>query len=239
MDLVINKNSIKRFLGIISLSGEHQIREALITIKKDSISCLVKSPTNTIGISAVLKGKFTDMEEIGIDDLSLFESSLGIQDKADEVAIKIKENKLSISSNKTKASLILRKPDYIKNKPKEEDFNKYVTAGSGNEFTLLQEDISKIMKAYNLIKSDNINIFSDDGKSVKFRFGRMDNEIETEVDLKNDVTPFKTNVNSFILFILNFLGEATISINQDNPTIVITSKKDNLEVTYIVAISGK
>ena len=238
MDLVVNKNSIKRFLGIISLSGEHQIREALISIRKDSISSLVKSPTNTIGISAILKGKFTDLDEIGVDDLSLFESSLGIQDK-DEVAIKIKENKLSITSNKTKASLILRKPDYIKNKPKEEDFKKYVASGSGNEFTLTEEEIDKIMKAYNLIKSDNINIYSEDGKSIKFRFGRMDNEIETEVDLKNDVTPFKTNVSSFILFILNFLGEATISIKQDCPTIIVTNKKDGLEVTYVIAISGK
>lgn len=238
MDLVINKNGLKRFLDVISLSGEHQIREALLTIKKDSISATVKSPTNTIGISAILKGKFMDLGEIGVDDLSLLESALGIQDK-EEVAIKIKENKLSIVSGKTKASLILRKSDYIKNKPKEEDFNKYVATGAGNEFTLLEEEISKIMKAYNLIKSENINIYSEDGKSVKFRFSRMDNEIETEVDLKNEITPFKVNVNSYILFILNFLTQATISIKQDVPVIVITDEKDNLEVSYIVAISGK
>jgi hypothetical protein len=238
MDLIVNKEKIKKFLGIISLSGEHQIKEALLTVKKDALTCLVKSPTNTIGISAILKGKFTEMEEIGIDDLSLLSSALTLQDK-DDVTIKIKDNKLSVASNKTKASLVLRKPDYIKNKPKEEDFKKYVSTGSGNEFTLVEEDIDKIMKAYNLIKSDNINIFSEDGKSIKFRFGRMDNEIETEIDLKNDVTPLKTNVNSFILFILNFLGEATVSIKQDCPTIIVTSKNDGLEVTYVIAISGK
>ena len=145
----------------------------------------------------------------------------------------------SVSTASTKASLLLRDSEYIKNRPKEEDFNKYISSASGNEFNINEEDIGKIQKAYNLIKSENINISSDNGKSIKFIFNKLDNEIETEIDIDNKIQPFKIIVNAYILNILNFLGEAVISIKKDSPIIYLTYKNDNLEVKYIIATLGK
>ena len=238
MEVTINKSNLKRFLNLISLTGENQIREALFTIKKDTITSFIKSPAGTVGLSATLKGKFQEVGEIGIDDLVLFENALNIQDK-EETILKITENKISISSGKTRASLLLRKPDYIKNKPKEEDFKKYITSASGNEFVLTNEDIDKVMKAYNLIKSEVVTVSSETGKSVKFLFSRLDNEIETEIDLQAEIKPFKTTVNSFLLYLLNLLEIVTISIKKDTQIILLTYKEDKIEATYIVAPYGK
>lgn len=238
IELVFNKNNIKRFLDLISLSGENQITEALLHFNKDCVSTLVKSPTNSIGLSANLKGNFGEIGEIGIDDLSLLKNILNLQDK-EEITLKIKANKLSIASIKTKASLLLRDSDFIKNKPKEEDFNKYVSSASGNEFSINEEDIERITKAYNLIKSENINIISDNGKDVKFIFNKLDNSIETEIDLEKEIQPFKVIVSSYFLNILNFLKEASISVNNGNPVVLLNHKEENIEINYIVQILGK
>lgn len=238
MELTISKEKLKRFLDLLSLSGENQINESLIEIKKDSISSLTKSPTNNLGVSISLKGKFNEIGEIGIDDLSLLKNSLNIQDK-DEIVLKIKENKIVISSGKTKASLLIRKSDYIKNKPKEEDFNKYITAASGNEMIITQEDIIKILKAYNLIKSETINMIGEE-KSVKFVFNKMDNEIETEILLADKITPFKTTITPYLLFLISLIGEEVlISTKQDSPIILVSYKKDDFEVKYVLSSYGK
>lgn len=237
-ELIINKLGMKRFLDSISLSGENQIKEALITIKKDSISALVKSPTNTVALSAVLTGLFNELGEIGIDDLSLLKSALNIQDK-EEVTIKIKDNKLNICSAKTKASLLLRGSDYIKNKAKEEDFNKYIESSKGNEFNLSSEEIDRINRVYSLIKSETVTIVSTNGNSVKFIFNKLDNEIETEIDLDSKIEPFKVIVNSYLLIILNFLEEATISIKKESGILYILYKKPDLEIKYILSTIGK
>uniref|UniRef100_A0A6M3JS17 DNA polymerase n=1 Tax=viral metagenome TaxID=1070528 RepID=A0A6M3JS17_9ZZZZ len=238
MKLVVNKDSFKRFLDLLTLFGENQIKEGLLNIQKDKISSLVKSPTNTIGIGVSLKGKFEDIGEIGIDDLALFENSLNIQSK-DDVSFEVKDNKIIISSGKIKSSLVLRKSDYIKNKPKEEDFKKHVDTASGNEFLLTKENISTLMEAFNLIKSDTV-VITGNSKSVKFTFNRLDNEIETSIDLKKEIKEFRTTVSSTFLFLLNLIKEDLIvSIKKDVPAILINHKNSEIEVNYIVAPYGK
>ena len=236
-ELCLNKIGIKRFLDIISLSGENQIKEALLDVKKDSISALVKSPTNTIGISASLSGIFNEFGKIGIDDLILFKNALNIQDK-ENVLLTITDNKINIASVKTKASLLLRNSEYIKNTPKEEDISKYISSVSGNEFIISEEDIDRINKVYNLIKSENINI-SSNGKTVKFIFNKLDNEIETEIDLKEKIEPFKIIVSSYILAIFNLLGEVTFSTKKNANIVLLSYNKENLKVAYILATLGK
>jgi len=238
MELTVIKNDLKRFLNLISLSGENQIREALFDIKKDSISTYVKSPTGNIGLYASLKGEFIDFGETGIDDLELLSNITNIQDKED-ITLKLKDNKLSIASTKTKASLILRSKEFIKNTPKKDDIEKYTSLSSGNEFNISKDDLDRILETYGLIKSETLKISSDNPKSVKFLFTRLDNEIETVLDVKKEIKPFKTTVNSYLLFLLKFLGEATLSIKQDVPAILIKHKKDRIETNYIFAPYGK
>jgi hypothetical protein len=234
MDININKGLLGRYLELITLSGQHQNKEALFVVKKDKITTLIKSPSNAVGTKATIAGKFEDLGVLGIDDLALLKNSVDFIQQ-EEVKLNVNKNTIVISSGKTKASLMLRNADYIKNSVSEEQFKSHEEKASGNSFVLSSDNIANIVKAYNIIKAPSLKIIGKE-KSVVFSFGRGDNTIETEVVLDKPIQPFTTTVDAiFIAILIPIYEPTTVSIKQDSPIISVKSKKDNIEVSYLIA----
>jgi len=234
MELIVKKADFKKFINLITLSGQHQNKEALFVVQKTGISTLIKSPTNAVGIRGILKGEYTEIGELGIDDLPLFMNSLDIL--ADTTAkINVKLNKIGIASGKTKASLMLRKSDYIKNNVTDEAFKNLLAKATGNEFTFGSEEIASMLQAYNLIKSPAVKITGKD-KTLTFSFSKNENTIDTDIELQKAITPFEVTVDSVLIALLcSINGKVTMSIKKDTPIILLQYDVPEMSITYLIA----
>ena len=234
MDLIVNKEQIKRFLQLVSLTGQNQNKEALFNITKDRIQTLVKSPTNAVGTKGVLTGSFIDIGDLGLDDLVLFNSSVGMIPEED-VKIKINQNKIVLSTKKSRASLMLRNAQYIQNSIKEESFQSHVEKATGNPFVLTAEQITQLTQTFNLVKSSTVKITGKD-KTITFTFEKNENELETVLDVTDVVEPFTVKVDTFLISILAEINDRiNISIKQDVPVILVNYDKKPFLLTYLIA----
>ena len=234
MELIVNKVAFKKFVNLITLSGQHQNKEALFLVQKTGITTLLKSPTNAVGIKATLKGEYTEIGELGIDDLPLFMNSLDIL-AGDTAKIAVKQNKISIASGKTRASLMLRKSDYIKNNVTEEAFKQLLVKASGNEFTFGSEEIASVLQAYNLIKSPSVKLTGKD-KTLTLSFSKNENIIDTDIPISKSVETFEATVDSFIISLLNSInGKVTMSAKQGTPILLLQYEVPEMTITYLIA----
>jgi len=235
MDVSIKSHNLKRFLELVSLSGEHQTKEALFNIKPDSITTYIKSPTNAIGIKGVLFGKFLDIGELGIDDLALFSNSVKMIAQ-DTVKLDVKENKIILQANKSKITLMLRKSDYIKNIVSEPAFNKHTKSASECEgFILSKESITQIIQTYGLIKSPAMTI-SGKGKTITFVFEKNENKSEIEIPIITTVQDFTIKVDAFLIGLLATITDNTqFYIKNGVPVILVDYTNPDMTVQYIVA----
>jgi len=235
MDISINSHNLKRFLGLVSLSGEHQTKEALFNVKTDSITTLIKSPTNAIGVCGKLFGKFSDLGELGIDDLALFMNSVKIITQ-DVVKLDVKENKVILRANKSKTTLMLRKADYIKNIVSEPAFKKHsASASECDGFTIAKEVIPQINQTYGLIKSPTV-IIKGKGKTITFIFEKNENQSEIDIPIVTEVQEFSTKLDAFFISLLVSIDDnVKLYMKQGVPAILVDYTNPDMSIQYIVA----
>jgi len=236
--LTINKKEFDDFLVGVSLRGQNLINEGIMDITKDNILCSVISPNKTIGVIGNLKGKFLTLGKLGVDNFTLLKDSLSLVD-GDIVSFDVLENKLSLSTKKSKINLVLRKLEYIKNSIPEDKLKDIENKSNGNEFTLKVEDIQNISKYCNLVKPKVLDILLK-GKTLQIIGDNNDNQFSLDVDVAEEVKEAKTKiVTEFLLDIFSVIkNDITISLNPSPNPIKITTKTDNLLISYFVAPIG-
>ena len=227
----INTKKFSRFLELVNVSGAIEIRECIMIGDKKALKVTAKTPSNTFGLNAKLKGDFADFETIGIDDLGLLRKVIALNDE--EVDITRKENTIIFKNKKTRAKLLLRNPKYILTAIEEDTYVKKAKTCKGNDFTLRKEDIQQIAKYYEVFKG-KVHISGSDN-IITFIFGIDENKAEVKIDIKEKVKPFKLSIAGFFVETLTQMtDDVVISAKTDMP-IILTTITDDYEVEYLIA----
>jgi len=236
----INIKQFARFLELINVSGSVEIKECIMIGDKKNLRVTARTPSNTFALTAKLKGDFSELETVGIDDLALLRKVISLNDE--EVDITRKENTIIFKNKTTKAKLLLRNPKYILTALEEDIYMKKAKAFKGNEFTLRREDIDKIAKYYEVFKgeifisgSDNVITFIFGEAGISEIAPMPQNTAEVKIAIKEKVKSFNLLVAGFLIeALIQIKEDVTVSANTDMP-MIINAKTDYSEVEYLVA----
>jgi len=220
-------------LDITRLSGEIEIKEIALDIKKDSISALAVSSNRVVALKGTLKGKFDDLGVIGIGDtqgfidvVSLFKS---------EIDITLNKNKLTLKEGTLKANTTLKSSQYVNNGIPEDKFNQLYTkvTTEGKPFVLEIENLKKIVDYLATIKSTEIE-FSGKKDAISINAKNVNDDITDDLPIKFD-GEFSIKLGKAILEVLSVMNEkVTITAKEPNP-VLINLKKDSMEINLLVA----
>lgn len=230
----INKDKLVKFLDYIVLTNKIENSQAIINISNEQITSLARLPNKVGGLKATIKGDFEELGELGVHDLKLFRDSLKSFDE-EEVILGLEKNKIVFTNEKGKhkVKILLRNKDYILNKIDEEGFDKYREMTKGNEFTLVEEDVKKVISYYNAIKSDEV-ILVGKGNEIALKLEKDENEIIDSFEV-GEVGDFKTKVSKIFIDLISVLkGDITLSIMSDKPIFVSVDDEDS-KFEYVLA----
>lgn len=229
------------FINFCHLKGEVENKELLIKCRKDSLSALaVHSPTQAkdVCVNARLLGDFSDMGEVGIDDLTLlknFLNSLNIENSK-QISLKKNENKLVCETKKHKFSCVLRAPAYIVNNVGEEKFLVHFKKVESNSFKLSASTLSEIIGQIKALQSEFI-VFTGTDKKLNIFLGRINNELEINLDLEKDVEKFQIKVfaNKFVDIISCLTGQDLNFYMKNDSPVVIELKSEKCLYQYLIS----
>jgi len=228
----ITKKLVK-FLELINISGSIEIKECIIKGSKEDLRVYAKTPSNAFALKAVLKGDYSELETIGIDDLTLLRKVISLNREVEEIDIAKKENTIVLKANKTKTKLLLRNTKYILTVLEEKDYEEKTKSLKDNQFTLTKDNIADLVRYYDLFKS-KVTIVGDK-KEIVIKVGAEENVGELKIDIKETVKPFDVYIAGFFVEALSQIGEdVTISAKTDAP-IIINYKTDDYSIEYLLA----
>ena len=222
-----------KFLELVNVSGTVEIRECIIESSKESLQIYAKIPSNTFALKAILKGDFSELETIGVDDLALFKKVVSLNKDIKEVEITKKENTIVFKGKNTKTKLLLRNPKYIMTTLDGKDYEEKRKLLVGNSFTLRKEDINQLSQYYDVMKG-KIYISGKDNV-ITFKMGVGENSSEVSIEVDEKVEAFEVAIAGFFLEALNQIADdVTVNVKTDMP-VIITSISDDYEIEYLVA----
>lgn len=209
----INKQLLLDFLNQIRLKGDVETVSVVFNISKSGIKAVSKSSNEILALRGVLKTELEDIGEVGIGNLSLFNSFVN-NISSENVIVEKKTNKLSLKSedNRFNVSVNLVNPEYIKLKVSEDKFEGLIKNSIGNEFTIDKETISKIKSYCDSIRAVDLILEGKD-KELTLKLFELDNSIVATFDLQEEVKPFKIKFqSSYLLNVLTTIQDkVTIS----------------------------
>ena len=220
-----------KFLDLVNVAGAIEIRECIAVGIKQDLKIIAKTPSNTFALKAVLKGDFSDIETVGIDDLALLKKVVELGDE--EIEIKKKENTLIFKNKTSRTKLILRNVKYILTALEEEAYDKKVKTLKNNSLVIRKEDIQQIAKYYDVFKG-KIYITGKDN-SVIFRFGTDENVSEVKIEVKNKIKDFDICIAGFLIeALLKIADNVTVYANTDMP-VILGTETDDYTIEYLIA----
>ena len=225
------KDTLLRFISLIHLTGAVELKECLIEGTKQALKVCAVTPSKTFALNAKLKGDYSDLGTMGIDDLYLLEKSISLME---DITLTKKENKLTLKDKTVKNNLLLRSPQYIMTKLEEERYIKATKDSRGNEFTLTKDDIKKIADYYDIYKS-SVEIQGEDNEIV-MKMTKEENSAELKIKVKEKVKSFQVLVAGlFVEALKNINTDVTVSIKTGKP-VLLSTKTDDYEVEYFIAL---
>ncbi len=230
----VNKNSLISLLKLCAVRGEIENKAFMLNINSN-IEIHTITPLQSFSVSAVLKGDYGKIGELGIGNVRLFVDMLNLI-PSDNVNITKESNKLLISSEdeKLKETYTLTGSDYIQNTFNPEKFKEISKVAEGNEFTLPKDVINYITNCVKIIGSSDLTI-EFDGKNLLFSLMNT-NSIIASFTLNAKIEPFNIKVKNTFLDMLNSIPEdadTSLSIKSDSPVLIRVVSKD-YTVNYLL-----
>jgi hypothetical protein len=228
----ISKNDFIKFIDLLRLKGEIENKSALLFANSKNIEVLAVSNTKTVATRGQLKLEREDLGEIGIDNLQLLRGI--VNTLGETIDLKRKDNKWILISKNVTAEVAILKNEYIKNKITNKEFEALLSKAGGNDFTLSPEGIKTIINIVNAIDTSYL-ILEGNGKWLSVKVDDNNNNILANIEMKEEVKPFKCKVGKNLLNILSQLeSETFFSISNNNP-IYIKNKSDSYIFEYLIA----
>ena len=236
----VNRIDLSKFLSLISLKGQIQNNELLLTVEKEVIKTLTISEDKSTIIRAKLKGVYDEVEEFGIADLSHFLKTVNIHEQAD-IDLSLNKNKLILKDKELKSSTILKEAEYIKNTLPEEKFDQVKASMEQNKITLSAVQIAKIIKYFELNASakreENGVTFTIKKNKLLLKFeGGSENVLEAEFELPNEVQDFQFKMGNVFIEVLMTIREGVDMYVGPN-MIGIIIDNDSMSFEFLVATS--
>ncbi len=224
------KDVLEKFISLIHLTGAIELKECLMEGTKKSLKVCAVTPSKTFALKAELKGDYSDLGIVGIDDLNLLEKTISLMNDID---LTKKDNTLMLKGKAVKNKLLLRSPQYILTKLEEEKYNEVSKNSKGNEFVLTQGDITKIYDYYSIFKSSII--LKGDKNEITIILKKGENTSELKLKIRATVKPFESLMAGiFVEALKNIDTEVKVSVKTDLP-VIIEAETENYKVEYFIA----
>jgi hypothetical protein len=232
----INKSRWVRFLNLVELSGDIQVKEVILDFTPTEVKVLAVTQNKTIAMRGTLKGEFKLTGQVGIDDLQLFRASISSMPD-DAITFIVKNNKIVLGSDteKVKISTVMRAIEYVQTALPEDKFATHAKKGQGNSFTLEHKQVSKILGYLNTLVSPSMGL-EGEGTTITLSIENNQNEIVADFDIKETVTKFKVKLAKFFAILLKTIGKGVeISITKNDAPVYLKINEDDIVIEYIMA----
>jgi hypothetical protein len=236
----INSEVFANFLNLIAISGSHSnsIKECIFRGTSNNLSVVAVTEGKTVAIKALLKGDFSSLGDVGIDNLPLLIKV--VSSCSGEIEVSKTANKLKINAGKkVKASLVLRNIQYVLNEIEASKFDVLYTKTCGNSFTLDKSFIESFKKYYGILGKE---IFiSGEDNDVAFSVVSSDNEIELTANVPEKVEKFSVKIGEIFFRTLGLINTEAISmsVKDGSNSIAVEVKTADYEVTYLIVLMVK
>jgi hypothetical protein len=229
----IDKDVFLRFIELINLGGDVEIRECVLRGDPDKLTVVAQTANKVLALQGELKGDYSELGVLGVDDLSLLKKVLS--KLSGEIEVSRSTNKLELSNGKkVNVELALRNTQYIFNEVDDNKFQGWVKTAEGNVFTIKKEDVLKFAEYYGVFGKD----VKVEGKSdtVAFKLNNGDNSFNFSFDLVEAIKPFTVKLSSLFVSCLGVVkDEVKMSINDRAAAILMTVEKNDFKFNYVIA----
>jgi len=231
----IKVSSFSKFLELINLSGEVEIKTCIFRGDKDKLSITAVDEAKKVVLAhGEYKGDFSSIGDIGIEDLTLLRRMMSAF--AGDVEMTKTTNKLKLSNGKKlNVELILRNAQYVLNEVDKAKYDVLHTKAIGNAFTI---DDASVKEFENYYKVFGKEVFiSGDANSVTFGVDNGNNKLNLNVAVKESIQKFEIKLAGFLMIVLGAIknNAFSMSINGGAIPILLSTKTDDYNVDYIVA----
>lgn len=230
----INAESFTQFLNLLNLSGEVEIKECIFRGTKDKLSVVAVTPSKVVIVGAELKGDFTDIGDVGIDNVLLLKKM--IASCKGEITLTKTTNKLKITSGKKlKAELALRNLQYVLNEVDKAKFDILLTKASGNEFTLDKDTLKEFEKFYSVLGKEIL--ITGDENEITFTLENSDNSVDLTTTVTESVKKFGVKLAPLLMKVFAGIGldKIKLSINDGASVILVNTSTDDYTINYLIA----
>jgi hypothetical protein len=228
----IDSATLSKFLTLVNLSGEIEIKECILRGDVDKLSVIAITPSKIVIVRGQLMGDFSTIGDIGIDDLSLLKRMLTAF--SGEIDLVVTTNKLKLSNKSTKVELVLRNPQYILNEVDKTKFSDIHKKSSGNEFTLTSENVREFQRYYGVFGKELL--ISGENQDITFDLANGDNSLNLTIEVAETINKFEVKLASLFMNILGTIATGVkLSINDGANAVLVSHNTDDVKIDYIVA----
>lgn len=228
----VDSATLSKFLTLVNLSSEIEIKECILRGDADKLSVIAITPSKVVIVNGELKGDYSSIGTIGVDDLSLLKRMLTAF--SGEIDLVVTTNKLKLSNKKTKVELVLRNTQYILNEVDKTKFDGVYNKTLGNEFNLTLENVREFQKYYGVFGKELI--ISGENNNVTFDLVNGDNSLNLTLDIAETVAKFEVKLASLFMNLIGTIASGVkLSINDGVNAVLLTHSTDNFNINYIVA----
>lgn len=229
----IKASEFSRFLELINLTGNYEIKECIFRCDTEKLSVIAVEPNSkAIIIHGELKGDYSEFGVMGIDNLTLLRKM--INSCKGEIDMTRNNDTLNITSGKKlKVVLKLRNVQYILNEVERTKYDNLYNRTIGNEFTLKLDQITEF-KEYYQVMGKEVSI-SGDGKDITFNIVNGDNSLDLGIEVDETVKKFDMKVQGLIMTVLGIIDSTVkMSINGSPHPMLITKEEGDYKLNYII-----
>ena len=223
---------LSQFLTLVNLSSEIEIKECILRGDTDKLSVIAVTPSKVVIVAGELKGDYSSIGTIGVDDLSLLKRMLTAF--SGEIDFVVTTNKLKMFNKKTKVELVLRNTQYVLNEVDKSKFDGIYNKAKGNEFTLTLENVREFQKYYGVFGKEVV--ISGENNTVTFDLANGENSLNLTLDVAETVAKFEVKLASLLMNVLGTIATGVkMSINGGTSAVLVCHSTDNFSINYIIA----
>ena len=232
-------DKLKSFLKIVGLSGDRTISEMVFELEKDSIKTISKSLDQSTALLGVIKtNPFNIGGKLGIANLQKFVQYL---DLIEIKSFKIENNRIIIKGKDKKASILLKKPEFIVDTVADcKLYDKLLNILTDGISFKIDVDKLKVIENYmKITTSDYFNLIVSN-KLLKIEVGTNNTDKineDIEINYNGDKEIKIALKTAFIDAIKNINGEVIITIKEGAP-VKVSINNDDLSIDFLIAQAG-
>lgn len=237
--MTLNKNLLARFLDLVSLKGDAEIKEINFDITKDSLNVNANNLIKTCMVRAKLNNDFTDLVKLksfGLLDINLLKKLI-CTIKDDNIDISYDKNKLIITQPRLTAKLSIVDRVYISTQTPDNKFDEILQTIDNQAFTIDAEGIKDILINYYCVFNEDLVLISNKN-NISINLAKNENEIILNLNEYvsiNKVKDFKVKFGKVLVDVLSTIKNTIdIRVDTDKP-IYIKYTEDNIIAEYLVA----